>query len=337
MSQNPEISIIVPVYKVEKYLRQCLESILSQTFADWECIVVDDGSPDSCGAICDEFAARDARLKVHHTPNRGVSAARNLALDNACGKFLAFVDPDDWVDPDFLQTLYDLIKAYDAEVAQIGIIREFVGFNRPLTFIGPNRVLSGLKPFEELMHDSTVRSYPCNKLFRRDVVQERFPEGQKFEDFHAMTAWLAKVRRMVLSPKMLYHYRMRGSSTVNSQAAKNRMEQYKVCRYRERMMEKVDPVKFSEKRRAAYLAREAVNCAKTIARREPDEAERTKAVRAISRELNDMHLPGIRTLGLKIWSRACLLRSNPQLFIRQMRMVYAVQFGMKRRNTHLYE
>ena len=94
MNQNPEISIIVPVYKVERYLRQCLDSIEAQTFCNWECILVDDGSPDGSGAICDEYAARDSRFRVIHRPNGGLSAARNTGIRASVAPYIGFVDSD---------------------------------------------------------------------------------------------------------------------------------------------------------------------------------------------------------------------------------------------------
>lgn len=100
-------SIIVPVYKVEKYLERCVESIINQTFEDFELILIDDGSPDRCGAICDEYAAEDERIKVIHQKNQGVSVARNAGLDVATGDYICFVDSDDWIELDCLKTVYD--------------------------------------------------------------------------------------------------------------------------------------------------------------------------------------------------------------------------------------
>ena len=98
----PQISVIVPVYNVEPYLRQCVDSILNQTFTDFELLLVDDGSTDRSGAICDEYASLDARVKVFHTTNRGVSAARNLGIDKASAEWITFVDSDDWVEKSYL-------------------------------------------------------------------------------------------------------------------------------------------------------------------------------------------------------------------------------------------
>lgn len=104
---TPQISVIVPVYNVEKYLPRCIDSILSQTFKDFELLLIDDGSPDNCGKICDEYATKDSRVKVFHKSNGGVSSARNLGLDKACGEWITFIDSDDYVEVDYLQELID--------------------------------------------------------------------------------------------------------------------------------------------------------------------------------------------------------------------------------------
>lgn len=108
-----KVSIIVPVYNVEKYIRECLDSIVAQTFTDWECLLIDDGSPDNSGGICDEYADNDCRFKVFHKSNGGVSSARNLGLDNARGEWVTFVDADDMIAPDFLSALVEPTLKYD--------------------------------------------------------------------------------------------------------------------------------------------------------------------------------------------------------------------------------
>lgn len=116
----PKITIIIPVYNVERYLRRCLDIIAAQTFTDWECILIDDGSPYASGAVCDEYAANDGRFCVIHQDNRGVSAARNAGLDAARGEWIAFVDSGDWVDKDMLTALYACAVEKQAEVVVSG-------------------------------------------------------------------------------------------------------------------------------------------------------------------------------------------------------------------------
>ena len=117
----PRLSIVVPVYKVEKYLSKCIDSILSQTFTDFELILVDDGSPDHCGEICDKYADKDERIKVIHQKNKGVSAARNAALDLAEGTYLGFVDSDDWIEPDMFQSMVEFADEKKADIVICGV------------------------------------------------------------------------------------------------------------------------------------------------------------------------------------------------------------------------
>ena len=112
----PEISVIVPVYKVEPFLKECIDSILLQKFTNFELILIDDGSPDQCGVICDSYAKEDSRIKVIHQTNQGLSAARNTGLDIAIGQYLTFIDSDDIVEVDYLEKMLQLINQYEADV-----------------------------------------------------------------------------------------------------------------------------------------------------------------------------------------------------------------------------
>ena len=118
----PEISVIVPVYKVEKYIKKCVDSILAQSFTDFELWLVDDGSPDNCGTICDEYAKKDERVKVIHKKNGGLSDARNVALDVMQGKYVFFVDSDDWISNDALESTYEALKRTGTKVATGNIV-----------------------------------------------------------------------------------------------------------------------------------------------------------------------------------------------------------------------
>ena len=118
---NPKISIIVPVYKVEKYIHKCIDSILAQTFTDFELILVDDGSPDNCGKICDEYAKEDSRIVVIHKDNGGVSDARNIGISRANGEYIGFVDSDDYIDKDMYKNLYESCLNNKADISIIGI------------------------------------------------------------------------------------------------------------------------------------------------------------------------------------------------------------------------
>ena len=124
MKEAPKVSIIVPVYKAEKYLHRCVDSILAQTFTDFELLLIDDGSPDNSGTICDRYAAADPRVHVFHKPNGGVSSARQCGLDNAQGEYTIHADPDDWVEPDMLQELYTEAQRTNADMVICDFLQE---------------------------------------------------------------------------------------------------------------------------------------------------------------------------------------------------------------------
>ena len=129
------ISVIVPIYKVEKYLRRCVDSILNQSYTDFELLLIDDGSPDNCPQICDEYARRDDRVRVFHKPNGGLSDARNYGIDRMKGDYVSFIDSDDYVGPDYLKILMDLIKEYAVPVAAV---THLCVFNGETSFVSSN-------------------------------------------------------------------------------------------------------------------------------------------------------------------------------------------------------
>lgn len=214
------ISIIVPIYRVEQYLEQCIESILAQTCEDIEIILVDDGSPDRCGAICDVRAAEDGRIRVIHRENAGVSAARNAGLDIARGEYIGFVDPDDWIAPQMYKRMLDSMKVSGADLAVCGYA--YCGEDGKTD----EKCLYQVRPEEQLdqrevMHrmgdiPPTIRHVVWNKLFRRKLLRDiRFPEAYSAsEDVWFLTDYLMKTNRAVCVHEPLYFNRVReGSAT----------------------------------------------------------------------------------------------------------------------------
>ena len=171
MEHSPEISIIVPVYNALPYLRPCLDSIASQAFSDWECILVDDGSCDGSELICDEYAARDTRFRVVHRANGGVAAARNTGLAACRGKYIGWVDSDDLIHEGLFQRLHSLIIEHDADVAQVGMESLYVSHTSPRPFVETvvvyNRkqtvaeLLNGKPPSFGVFWRTSSRDTPC--------------------------------------------------------------------------------------------------------------------------------------------------------------------------------
>lgn len=201
----PQISIIVPVYKVEQYLHKCLDSILAQTFTDWECILIDDGSPDNSGAICDEYAQQDSRFRVIHQENKGSAGARNVGLQMAHGIYLICVDSDDWVEPDYLECLYNEAERAGADVVFCDLFQEFNHHTQIAQEGKGHGCYVG-----QLLHEQIHGWLPV-KLIRRSLLEDNgicWVEGLDMcEDVLIMTKVFLHTSKVVHLPIPLYHYR----------------------------------------------------------------------------------------------------------------------------------
>ena len=164
----PEISIIVPVYKVEKYLDTCVRSILEQTFADFELILVDDGSPDRCGALCDAYAAEDERIIVIHKENGGLSSARNAGIEAARGNYIGFVDSDDSIAPDMYHFLYENMKKEQADLSMCGLFDVYAG-REPKRLPEYYRVMGPEEAVEMVLKAETASVSAVNKLYKKEI------------------------------------------------------------------------------------------------------------------------------------------------------------------------
>ena len=213
------ISVIVPVYNVEPYLRKCLDSIIGQTSKDLEIIIIDDGSTDCSGKICDEYEERDGRIKVFHTENKGLSAARNLGLDNATGDWIGFVDSDDWIEPDMYEVLLKRAGETVADIVECGL---FIENNARIEENKrANQVMSGKEAVSMLLNDELYNAV-WNKLWRQRCFENiRFPVNRIYEDI-ATTYRLFTTDIVVCTIEASkYHYRYRETSLTKTRDMKN--------------------------------------------------------------------------------------------------------------------
>lgn len=207
---DEKVSIIIPVYNVEKYLARCLDSVINQTYLNLEIILVDDGSPDNCGAICDEYALRDDRVRVIHQENGGLSAARNSGIEwclsNSDSKYLTFIDSDDWVHPQFVDILVNAMESSEAQVSMVGRVytdeysdsfKQYDGLAEPQLYNGEDLFLTREWDF----------NYAWGKLYRKTDFQTlRYPEGKNFEDVFTTYQILFAAKIIALQDIGLYFY-----------------------------------------------------------------------------------------------------------------------------------
>lgn len=211
---SPTLSIIVPIYKVELYLKECLESILKQPYTDFELILVDDGSPDKCGEICDSYAIKDSRVIVIHKENGGLSSARNAGIDIAKGDYLSFIDSDDFISDDYyLENMSYLIShpLIDMVVMQVCHFDNII-----------NKIL--FNDYRELINKCEIVNYMLSmdyigaswiNIYKKDIFKKlRFPEGRIFEDGYILTEIVERVSKVFLSNVGIYYYRKRENSIM---------------------------------------------------------------------------------------------------------------------------
>ncbi len=242
----PAISVIVPIYDVEEYLPKCLKSLICQSYTDIEILLIDDGSSDSSSQICDTFAAADSRVKVFHTSNKGISAARNLGIEKAKGDYLMFVDGDDWVEPDFCAVPLGVALQENADVVMFGFSKEgskLESFTKP--------VYKGELSFEDRfrLYEELYSVYSWNKVYKRELFDDiKFPEGYYYEDTPVAYRIIHKSAKMWYIDDALYHYRTRSGSITSTKTHEKANNHYET-----RMMAIYDLVSWGMKDEAEKL------------------------------------------------------------------------------------
>lgn len=234
MNTTHTISIIVPVFNCEKYLDRCLQSILNQTYKNIEIILVDDGSTDSSGRICDEYSKRDSRIRVFHKKNGGQSSARNVGLDNAKGEFIGFVDSDDWIEPDTMKYLVNLLIDNKADIANIRCQITRGDDGKVSNSVINEKICTDKEGLERLMHEAVV-GIPgslgvCRGLYRRSIISRiRFVEGRINEDMIFCYEVYSRATKTVFSTKICYNYFMSPQSTTRGALRKKELDLLWAC------------------------------------------------------------------------------------------------------------
>lgn len=211
-SQNEKISVIVPVYNVGEFLVDCVSSVQAQTYQHWELLLIDDGSTDGCSAICDAFAKASSRIHVYHQNNKGVSAARNVGIQNAAGEYLCFLDADDWLEPNYLQTLLKGMSNCECSLCGVEDIDREPLWDEVIT-------LGKMRQMPSRYTKNVYINYCINRLYRLSIIRENrllFCEGmQRGEDAVFVLQYLSYCKRISTTKQLLYHYRFNMASATH--------------------------------------------------------------------------------------------------------------------------
>ena len=224
--EQPLISVIVPVYKVEPYLDKCISSIVNQTYKNLEIILVDDGSPDNCPAMCDAWAKKDSRIRVIHKSNGGLSDARNAGMAVATGELMAFVDSDDWIAPDMYEYLYHRLAEDNSDIAACGV--QMVWENKTpscmLTRDG-NCVLNQEEAMRAIIEESWLKQPVWYKLYKTELVRDiLFPVGKYHEDVFWSYQAVGRAKKVSVSVRIGYYYLQRGGSIMGEGYSLKRLD-----------------------------------------------------------------------------------------------------------------
>ncbi len=210
------ISVIVSLYNMEEYLNKCIESLLNQTYHDYEILLIDDGSTDNCGKICDDWETKEEKIRVIHKQNGGISSARNCGIRHAKGEWIIFPDPDDWVEPDYLQKLIDIRIQNDADLSICGHYYSDKVWNAT----AKSELMNTEKAMEYLMYPNSFSGYAWNKLYSLDIITKNnlsFDEElETIQDLHFSVQYFQFCNKIAYDPEPKYHYVIHDSGSVSS-------------------------------------------------------------------------------------------------------------------------
>mgnify|MGYP000955898924 CR=1 FL=1 len=225
---HKKISIIIPIYNVEKYLRRCIDSIVNQTYKNTEIILVNDGSPDNCGVICDEYAKIDSRIKVIHKVNGGLSSARNAGLDIASGEYIMFVDSDDWISEDTLEKLNRYVeKGYDIINFKFRFVKEKTKNIIKLNDKIKDSYECDLFSYIDKLFSGELDFFIWNKLYKNDLFSDvRFPVGRNYEDLATIYKLYFNAKNIIVTDYTLYNYWLGNSNSITSNSTIKNMTDY---------------------------------------------------------------------------------------------------------------
>ncbi len=223
--ENPEISVIVPVYNVEKYLARCVDSLLAQTFQNLEILLVDDGATDGSAAMCDAYAAQDARVRVIHKENGGLSDARNAGIEAARGKYLCFIDSDDFVAETMLEKLHTLLCRENADISVCGICDCYEGSQVNQSSEIREFACTGVEALKLTLEGSQLPGSVCSKLIRRELCENhRFLKGRTYEDAFYTPGLFIGAEKVAATTESLYYYWHRAGSITTKPFSQRNMD-----------------------------------------------------------------------------------------------------------------
>ncbi len=317
MDKQPLVSIIVPVYNGGEYLRPCIDSVMQQTYPNWEMILVDDGSTDDSAAICDEYAKR-GNITVIHKKNEGQAIARNVGLQKSRGEFVSFVDCDDWLEPTMYEVLVDALLKAQADVVVYGYFKEFPTSRKIIHNDGSCNVYRAEEAVRMVLRGK-IDSYFWSMFFRRKILEEPIPDMRYYEDHAVIFKWISHATKVVTLQKALYHYRQWHGSSMHSLDVSKEEQYFKAIkeRYAYAKDKLSDDKEGSSKRQ--YL-HDCIKLAKDLVRAPYFESSHRKLLRELKTEISSFMPILKKDIDIKSFLRIKLLLADEELFTKTLRL-----------------
>lgn len=318
-SANPTVSVIIPVYNVAPYIDECIQSVINQTYSNLEIIIIDDGSTDESGEICDSYAEKEQRIKVIHQRNKGLGAARNAGLDIAGGEIISFLDSDDAFAPEMIEKLVDLLTGTGADIAACGYyycetegrMSEEKSAKR---LSGEKTTLTSINALQKLIQYE-INFSVWNKLYRKELFNDiRFPEGRYYEDINLTAKIFEKAGNIALSDEILMFYRRRKNAITSTVSSSNVYDRIKAMDELNRFIDDRSPQVFSEqqiiKRTEAELSWQMYKYCQLM----KDKTEESRNAQKLLRENILRHNKDIMKCGKKAKIKHVLFKLSPELY-----------------------
>ena len=302
------ISVIVPIYNVEKYLEKCVNSILNQSYSDLEIILVDDGSPDRCPEICDQYADKDKRIRVIHKKNGGLSDARNAGLDIAKGEYISFIDSDDYIDPLMFEKMMDSIMETEADICICGYQEVDEEGTVLKSITQPSQVITQKEAFSYLMDGNVFYAIMCNKVFKRDIFENRnlrFPVGKIHEDEFIIHYLYGECCGISVLNNVFYHYFTRSESIMHLQRLSSReFDDVEVYLDRAKYFHSINLENYAAQL-LCYIPNDSVRVFH-LARHDADTKDRVRRIKSdfkrVKSSIDSSSLKWIRRFGINIFA-----------------------------------
>lgn len=331
---STELSIIVPVYNGGKYLRPCLDSIVGQTYGNWELLLIDDGSSDGSAAVCDEYAARDSRITVVHKPNGGQAAARNDGVALAKGRYVCFVDCDDWLEPAMYATMIQTLEQHQADIIICGYIEEYATRQKHVNADGALTVYDAQDALKQVL-EGRIGSYLWSMLFRREVVQEPMLSLNPYEDHATIFKWISHARRVVTLHQPFYHYRQLQTSSLHSYNPKNGNHYFLAIKERYYYIADHHLLPGWEAENRRLYLRGCIKLTKDLARMPDYDSQLRAIIEEVRSELRGFLPVSRREIGTKYYTRLRLLLADIDLYVRLLRLSSVFAISKKRKDKEL--